>query len=213
MKLSSLIILLFLTTFHINYAQQTTYNQSLDSLKKNVQTLPNAELGSFIHRSLSEVVFPYWYGTIWDYNGYTNTPKNGVIACGYFVSTTLKHFGFNLNRYDVAKKYSSSIVKTLCLDDYETYNRYDKFLYEMYSKKIGLYIIGLSNHVGFIEKTKQGELYFIHSNYMYPGVVCREKCSESMALQASTVFWVGNFSNNLKVQEYFLNKTYFTLVD
>jgi hypothetical protein len=53
---------------------------------------------------------------VWDYNGYTNTPKNGVIACGYFVSTTLKHFGFNLNRYDVAKKYSSSIVKTLVFE-------------------------------------------------------------------------------------------------
>jgi hypothetical protein len=52
MKLSSLIILLFLTTFYINYAQQTTYNQSLDSLKKNVQTQPNAELGLF-HSSLT----------------------------------------------------------------------------------------------------------------------------------------------------------------
>lgn len=213
MKFSSIITLLFITTFQFSYTQQTLYNQSLDSLKKSALALPSSEIGAFIHRSLSEVIFPHWYGTLWDYNGYTNTPNNGVIACGYFVSTTLKHLGFNLNRYDVAKKYSSSIVKTLCLNEYETYNGYDKFLYEMYSKKKGMYIIGLSNHVGFIEITQNGEVYFIHSNYFYPGVVCREKCSESMALQASTVFWIGNFSNNPTVQEYYLKKTYFSLIN
>ncbi len=213
MKLPSIIIILFSYTFHFNYAQQTTYHQSLDSLKKSVQTLPKSELGVFIQGSLCEIVFPQWYGTVWDYNGYTNTPKNGVIACGYFVSTTLKHFGFNLNRYDVAKKYSSCIVKTLCLNDYSTHQSVDSLLLKLSLSPTGLYIIGLSNHVGFIEKTKTGELYFIHSNYFYPGIVCRDKCSESMALQASTVFWIGNFSNNPTVQEYLVKKTYFEIIE
>ena len=63
---------------------------------------------------LVDSIFHYWLGTKWSYNGYTDEPRNGVIACGYFVSTTLRDLGIQLNRYKTAQKASLDIIKQLC---------------------------------------------------------------------------------------------------
>src|SRR5205823_2478360 len=34
-------------------------------------------------------LFPAWAGTPWDYNGTATRPREGKIACGYFVTTLL----------------------------------------------------------------------------------------------------------------------------
>ena len=41
---------------------------------------PSSELSGILFDS----IFPYWYGTKWDYNGVTQEPRIGKIACGYF---------------------------------------------------------------------------------------------------------------------------------
>ena len=38
-------------------------------------------------RNITQEVFSYWYKTQWDFNGITQTPQQGKIACGYFVTT------------------------------------------------------------------------------------------------------------------------------
>src|SRR5687768_9423034 len=35
-------------------------------------------------------LFPFWEGTDWDFNGTTEVPGKGSIACGYFVTTILR---------------------------------------------------------------------------------------------------------------------------
>ena len=35
-------------------------------------------------------IIPQWYGTKWSFDGYSEIPKSGSIACGYFVSTSLR---------------------------------------------------------------------------------------------------------------------------
>ena len=65
---------------------------TLDSVKK-----------SFTELLLNKII-PYWYGTTWSFNGHTSKPNQGEIACGYFVSTTLKDMGLKLNRYCLAQK-------------------------------------------------------------------------------------------------------------
>lgn len=30
--------------------------------------------GHALHNLLADTIFPYWYGTTWDFNGYTNVP-------------------------------------------------------------------------------------------------------------------------------------------
>ncbi len=201
---------LYLYVFLLVSLLQTHAQESYSEQKKSAESrIRNAiDFSEQLHQELVYNLFPYWYGTPWDYNGYTNTPNEGAVACGYFVSTTIKHVGFNLNRYDIAKMYSSDIVKVLCHEDYWIESDYGKFLEKMKDLEDGVYIVGLSNHVGFIERIN-GRTYFIHSNYMGSNGVERELASESDALSYSTTFWVGNFSNNPKVKEAYLNESEF----
>ncbi|MCB9198630.1 MAG: hypothetical protein H6600_09225 [Flavobacteriales bacterium] len=180
---------------------QSDYSSQCESSKKKIRS--SEEFSSTLHQELVYTVIPNWFGTSWDYNGYTNKPKEGAIACGYFVSTTLKHIGFNLNRYNIAKMYSSDIVKVLCMNDYWVESNYEKFLTRMKEMEDGVYIVGLSNHVGFIEQIG-GRTYFIHSNYLGDNGVEKELARSSLALSYSTTFWLGNFSNNKEVKDHFL---------
>jgi hypothetical protein len=68
---------------------------------------------TYLMKTLKQQIFPSWYGTSWDFNGYTEKPLNGKIACGYFVTTTLKHIGFNLNRYKIAQQDAYTIMKVI----------------------------------------------------------------------------------------------------
>ena len=75
-------------------------NAGSELLKKTV--IDSAK--NFLYESILNKLIPHWYGTLCDFNGYTSKPGEGVIACGYFVSTLLRDAGFNLNRYDLAKQ-------------------------------------------------------------------------------------------------------------
>lgn len=158
--------------------------------------------GNYIHKTLVDTLFSYWYGTEWDFNGYTDKPGEGLVACGYFVSTPLKHCGFNLNRFKLAQQYSLEIVKRLsCGDSVLSYRGINsqQFLQKTKGKlRDGLYVVGLDNHVGFLLYEK-GEVYFIHSSYFDPVAVVKEKASESRALATSQVFVMCNISSNDKL--------------
>lgn len=148
---------------------------------------------------LNEIV-PHWYGTVWDFNGYTNKPNDGVIACGYFVSTTLKHMGLNINRYKLAQQAGLNEAKTF--EPYENlliYNiDYTDELGSVFIKMKealadGLYFVGLSCHVGYIY-VKNNELYFLHSNYI-DGCVMIEKAEYSEAFR-SNIYVIADITFN-----------------
>lgn len=69
------------------------YKAELDSIRTNRLELKKKQAGknalkaAFV-RQITQKVFPYWYGTKWDFNGTTEMPQEGSIACGYFVTTT-----------------------------------------------------------------------------------------------------------------------------
>ncbi len=143
-------------------------------------------------------IMPYWYGTAWDYNGYSDVPGQGQIACGYLVSTTLKHAGISVNRYRMAQK--SAMDGALMLEpksqlDIEYTNR-DSFITRfLRKKKDGLYMLGLSNHVGYLYKSNQ-EAYFIHSTYLQPSMVMCEKALLSDAMAFSRIFVLADITHN-----------------
>lgn len=58
-------------------------------------------------------LFPIWSGTPWNFYGTTETPQEGHIACGYFVSTLMRDAGFDVERVKLAQQASEYIVKTL----------------------------------------------------------------------------------------------------
>ena len=148
----------------------------------------------YLHEALANNVFPFWYGTAWDFNGISNEPQHGQIACGYFVSTTLKHCGFNLNRYKIAQQYSHSIVKTLCTD-VVSFTDIDELIRHLSSKPDQLYIVGLDNHVGFISN-QHGVITFVHSTFVDDACVIFEKAHESLVLKNSRRYVLGNLLDN-----------------
>ncbi len=153
----------------------------------------------FFEETLVNSLFPYWYGTRWDFNGYTNTPREGAIACGYFVSTTLKHMGINWNRYTLAQQASLLEVQTVSMNGtiYAFPNSVaDKVVSYIKSNFTeGMYLVGLSSHVGFL-LLKDSELFFIHSNYGFPAEVVIERADQSEAFLFSMDFYITPISHN-----------------
>lgn len=68
------------------------YVNSDDSSKNKIVKETRFYLLSIIKDSL----FSYWYGTPWDFCGTTRVPKQGKIACGYFVTAILNDAGFKV---------------------------------------------------------------------------------------------------------------------
>lgn len=157
----------------------------------------NGEAKEQFFHLMADSLWPYWYGTEWDFNGITETPRKGMIACGYFVSTTLRDVGVQLNRYKIAQQAASVIVEKLCApNSKKTFTKMESL--ETYLKERGdkqLYILGLDNHVGFIIRDK-GENYFVHSDYTRDRIAKREKLSESPPVVHSNVLVVGSVLDN-----------------
>lgn len=190
---------------HVNNAR-SAWSKQLANAPSAKQNEVLMQAGHALHNLLADTIFPYWYGTTWDFNGYTNVPKQGSVACGYFVSTPLKHVGLNLNRYKVAQQYSHSIVNTLCKNA-TSISGINKFIEHMRTAADGLYIVGLDNHVGFISKRKNITT-FIHSTYLHPSCVLQEGIAISTALLYSKTFVLGNFSGNPAIiKKWLLNQT------
>jgi hypothetical protein len=136
---------------------------------------------------LADSIIPFWYGTTWDFNGTTETPGTGKIACGYFVTTTLRDMGYKLNRYRVAQMASTGIIQTLVQKKYvANYSHLDfgTFIKKLTLQGRGVYVIGLDNHVGYLYNDGT-VLYFIHATFVGKSCVMKEVAGESPVLAAS----------------------------
>lgn len=152
-------------------------------------------------------LIPFWYGTPWDFNGYTATPNKGVIACGYFVSTVLLHAGFSLNRYTLAQQNPYLEALSIQLSDsIQIYRNGFTGFYNDFKQKNsdGLYFAGLDCHVGFL-LYRNNELIFIHSSYIDPLCVTIENVQYSPAFTASQTYCIAEISTNRKLLDTWLN--------
>ena len=144
--------------------------------------------------TLADSLFVCWYGTGWDFYGMTTTPRQGDIACGYFVTTVLKQSGFLINRTHLAQLASSEMIKTLCAADKIktiTNNQTKKLFDYIKGKPDGIFIVGLDNHTGFIVK-KGGALNFVDADY-YSNIdrVRSEPLEKSEIISKNGFFVVG----------------------
>ena len=149
---------------------------------------------------LVDKIIPHWYGTPWSFGGHTDVPNQGKIACGYFISTTLRDMGINLNRYKLAQKSpvdeakmiscGAEINKVVQDTPEKAYEEIDDLTEE------GLYFIGFDEgHVGYLLK-REGKLFLIHSNYFSPVSVCMETLKESRVFRRFTTFHLVAISHN-----------------
>jgi hypothetical protein len=160
------------------------YTQAGDSISKSA-ILDSAR--TLFTKELLNSIIPYWYGTEWDFEGYTAIPNEGKIACGYFVSTTLKDMGLNVNRYTLAQQTPENEAKSVSINHTKVIHFTGDNIYsELPKLRSGLYFVGLYNHVGYIYVHNE-IAYFIHSNYIDNKVVI-ERANDSRAFYCSNYY-------------------------
>ena len=114
--------------------------------------------------------FKAWYNTPWTFHGHSQIPKEGSIACGYFVTTTLRDMGFDIPRVKWAQQASEYMIKKVTSDIKRFHNKPMKDIVDyIESKGEGLYIVGLDRHIGYIYY-KDGKMSFVHANYYRPKI-------------------------------------------
>lgn len=151
---------------------------------------------------------PHWYGTPWDFNGHTNSPNDGEIACGYFVSTILKHLDFKVNRYKMAQQAGLNIA--IALQPKSKLKTYSNVTFKVLKTKLnhvyknGIYFVGLDNHVGYV-LIKDKELYFLHSSYCDNKVVI-ELAKTSPCFQSNMYVFAEITTNKTLVKKWILGK-------
>jgi hypothetical protein len=146
-------------------------------------------------------IIPSWIGTAWDFNGTSQTPQRGAIACGYFVTTVLRDAGLNIARIKLAQCASEQLITSLVQSKY--IHRFSNvtindFIQAIEQQGYGLYIVGLDNHVGFIYNDGK-DTYFIHSTFVGTRNVQMEKAAASWVLRQSKYKVLGKISADEKV--------------
>lgn len=174
------------------------------ALRKEYQKATAAERAEILARAKAEVftvmrgqIFPAWLGTAWDYSGTTQTPGEGKIACGYFVSTTLRDAGFQVERIKMAQQASENIIRTLSPSSLIW--RFRKtgvvpVIEKVKERGEGLYVVGLDNHVGYLSNDADS-VSFCHASYLDPGVVTCEPAETAQALR-SNYYVLGELLND-----------------
>ena len=120
--------------------------------------------------TISDDFFKAWYTTPWTFHGHSQTPKEGSIACGYFVTTTLRDMGFNIPRIKWAQQTSEYLIKKVSTDIKRFYKRpMSEIIDDIKQRGEGLYIVGLDSHVGYIYY-RDGNMCFVHANYYRPKI-------------------------------------------
>lgn len=125
---------------------------------------------SYLLEKITHDFFNQWYGTEWDFNGTTRTPRKGKIACGYFITTILSDAGFKIPRVKWAQQASEYYITRMTSDVKRFSNRTPEYMKDYFLKQPdGLYVAGLDSHVGFVYKSGD-ELTFTHASYYDPEI-------------------------------------------
>jgi len=168
-----------------------------------------AQAREVLTRSIYTEIFPCWYGTGWDFNGTTEVPRQGKIACGYFVSTVLRDVGWRVQRARLAQQASENIILSLTTEPH--IKRFRRIPIADFVKTVrewgpGVYVVGLDIHTGFIVNDGD-EVYFVHSSYVDPFAVVKETALDSKILQASAYRVLGKITADGElIKSWLLNK-------
>ena len=71
------------------------------------------KINNYWVNTVSNDLYLFWKDTPWDFNGTTNQPGQGTIACGFFVATLLQDMGLKVNRRKLSVCASSQMMKSL----------------------------------------------------------------------------------------------------
>ncbi|MEI7734302.1 MAG: hypothetical protein WCI49_02500 [Ferruginibacter sp.] len=158
-------------------------------------------------RAVTETIIPNWMGTKWDFNGTSEIPQQGSIACGYFVTTVLRDAGLRVARVKLAQMASEQMITSLVQAKYiQRFSNVaiNDFTAAVTKQGFGLYLIGLDNHTGFIYNDGD-TVYFIHSSVVGTRNVQKEIAANSWVLQQSKYKVLGKISADEKILNKWIN--------
>lgn len=160
-------------------------------------------------RNITLEIFTYWYNTEWDFNGITQVPKEGKIACGYFVTTVIRDVGFDIPRSTWGQLASETMIKKIN----PTVKRFSNKPIEQLSEYLknradGIYVVGMDTHVGFVSKEGR-QIKFIHSNYYKPEIgVMSENLKGNNPINDASYRVVGQLFHYEMAKKWILNEKY-----
>jgi hypothetical protein len=191
-------------------SQREVYSKAYREADSSEKDSIVKEASSYLIKSLTEEIFPQWYGTEWDFNGTTQTPKKGKIACGYFVTTTLRDLGYKIPRIKWAQMASEPVIKKLTSS--VVYRFSNKSVKTVKSKLLalgdGIYLVGLDSHVGYIVVNKD-RIRFVHANYYQSDIgVMSEKLETENPFRDSNYRVIGKLFSNEMVVNWLVGKEY-----
>jgi len=207
------------TKLNINFKAKGDYNTIKHNIqvspKRHFQTLYNKNkekaidsASTYLYSKLINDIVPHWYGTPWEFSGHTDIPNQGEIACGYFVSTTLKHLGFVINRYKMAQQ--AGLNEAIALQPKPDLKIYSGLTFTSLKTKLnnvyknGVYFVGLDNHVGYV-LIKDKEIYFLHSSYCDNKVVI-ELAETSPCFQSNLYVFAEITTNKALIKKWIFNE-------
>jgi len=186
-------------------ATLTDIQRQRNLLAKQKVDLPKA--GTVFANVITHKIFPHWYGTFWSFNGTTQLPGRGSIACGYFVTTVLRDAGLKIDRSRLAQMPSEQMIRSLVAKKHIrqfSHQPIGVFVEAIHKSGPGLYLVGLDDHTGFLVYNSQG-IWFVHASGAFPFCVISENAIESAILNKSGYRVVGKISADRNVLQKWLN--------
>jgi hypothetical protein len=172
--------------------QQLTQRRTALATRYTQATTPAARAACLVEarklwlNALDKTVFPAWESTPWSFYGQSWLPRQGSVACGYFVTTALFDTGLRLQRSLLARQGSERLIKNLVAEpNISRYRRISqaKFVQQVRALGPGLYLVGLDFHVAFLRVSEGGAVQMVHASWIQPKPrVVREAADSSPAL-------------------------------
>jgi hypothetical protein len=192
----------------INYDScKTAIKLNKQKLNALWSSLSKTAKEKFFTSAVTEIIAPAWIGTAWNFNGTTETPQQGSIACGYFVTTVLRDAGLPIARVKLAQCASEQMITSLVQSKYISHFSnvlLEDFILSIQKQGYGLYIVGLDNHTGFIYNDGKA-IYFIHSTFVGTRNVQKENAATCWILKQSKYKVLGKISEDERVLEKWMN--------
>ncbi len=189
--------------------QRLAFQKEYTNADEEVRNKLEAKAADYLLKKITHDFFDQWYGTEWDFNGTTRTPRKGKIACGYFITTVLLDAGFKIPRVKWAQQASEYYITRMTSEVKRFSNKTPEYMKGYFQDQPdGLFVVGLDNHVGFVYKS-ENKVTFTHASYYDPEVgVQTEELDGDNPFAKSAYRVVGRILNKEMIRKWILGESW-----
>lgn len=190
-------------------SQRLAFQKEYTNADEEVRNKLEVKAADYLRKKITHDFFDKWYGTEWDFNGTTRTPRKGKIACGYFITTVLLDAGFKIPRVKWAQQASEYYITRMTSDVKRFSNKTPEYMKGYFQDQPdGLFVAGLDNHVGFVCKSGN-KVTFTHASYYDPEVgVKTEELDGDNPFAKSAYRVVGRILNKEMIRKWILGESW-----